>query len=180
MPTHWSQYAYRSAYLFAASAHRGQPFPGTDLPYIVHLAFVSMEVMAALQFESHGRGDLAIQCALLHDVLEDTPTELSAVNAEFGDEVGQGVLALTKNAKLEKGLRMRDSLQRIRQRPPEVWMVKLADRIANLERPPSDWSKHKIASYRDEAGEIHTALETASPYLAGRLRQKIEAYAQYM
>ena len=30
----WSQESYLKAYRFAAKAHRGQKFPGTELPYI--------------------------------------------------------------------------------------------------------------------------------------------------
>jgi (p)ppGpp synthase/HD superfamily hydrolase len=42
--------------------------------YVVHLASAAMEVMAAVSFSPHLNADLAIQCALLHDVLEDTDT----------------------------------------------------------------------------------------------------------
>ena len=55
-------------------------------------------------------------------------------------------------------------------------MVKLADRITNLQTPPSYWTTEKIIEYRQEAIEIHTALKEASPFLALRLAQKIENY----
>lgn len=67
----WSQDVYTKAYCFAAEAHDGQLFSGTALPYIMHVSFVSMEVMAALAHEPERDGDLAVQCALLHDVIED-------------------------------------------------------------------------------------------------------------
>jgi (p)ppGpp synthase/HD superfamily hydrolase len=66
----WSQEVYTSAYRFAAEAHHGQLFPGTKLPYIMHVSFVSMEVLAALAQEPTRDGNLAVQCALLHDVIE--------------------------------------------------------------------------------------------------------------
>ena len=65
----WSQEKYIKAYNFAAEAHKGQKVPGTDLPYIMHLSLVSMEIMAALSVENDLDGDLAIQCALLHDTI---------------------------------------------------------------------------------------------------------------
>ena len=68
----WSQASYLKAYRFAAEAHKGQLFPGTDLPYLMHISFVSMEIIAGLGAEKNHDGDLAIQCALLHDVIEDT------------------------------------------------------------------------------------------------------------
>jgi (p)ppGpp synthase/HD superfamily hydrolase len=47
------------------------------------------------------------------------------------------VAALTKNPAVgDKPAQMRDSLERICQCSPEVWMVKLADRINNLREPP--------------------------------------------
>ncbi len=176
----WSQESYTKAYWFAAQAHRGQLFPGTDLPYTMHISFVSMEVMACLEMERHHDGDLAVQCALLHDVIEDTPITYQDVAKEFGQKVAEGVLALTKNDSLAKELRMQDSLQRIKQQSHEVWIVKLADRITNLASPPNYWNKGKIAQYRDEAVEIHATLHKASAYLSQRLEMKIGEYNRYL
>ena len=172
----WSQEAYRQAYRFAAEVHQGQLYPGTGLPYIMHLSFVSVEIIAALRIEPDCDQNLAVQCALLHDVIEDTDRSFEVVQANFGAAVAQGVLALTKDASLARPDRMADSLRRIRQQPGAVWRVKLADRISNLQSPPVHWSADKIACYRAEAQEIHTALKDSSKYLAQRLAEKIETY----
>lgn len=71
---------------------------------------------------------------------------------------------------------MADSLARIRQQPLAVSMVKLADRITNLQPPPAHWDAAKIADYRAEAGTILEALDDADGWLAARLRGKIEGY----
>jgi GTP diphosphokinase / guanosine-3',5'-bis(diphosphate) 3'-diphosphatase len=71
---------------------------------------------------------------------------------------------------------MADSLRRIKLQPREVWLVKLADRIVNLQPPPEHWQADKIAAYRAEARVILAALGEASPLLAARLAEKIEAY----
>ena len=42
---------------------------------------VSMEVMAALDEEPKADGDLAVQCALLHDTLEDTDITYDTLSA---------------------------------------------------------------------------------------------------
>lgn len=152
---------------------------GSELPYVIHVGMVCMEVMAALTVEPGRDGDLAVQCALLHDVIEDTKTTYALVAAEFGKPVADGVLALTKNDALEKVLQMADSLARIREQPHEVWMVKLADRISNLQPPPVYWTKEKIAAYRAEAEMIHAALRGASDFLAERLWGKITAYRHF-
>jgi|GEM_PF-544429 len=172
--TYWRQAVFAKAYLFAAQAHNGQLLPGSDQPYIVHVTQVAMEIMAVHQFERQFDCELSLQCALLHDVIEDTKVTYEQVEGIFGKRVADGVLALSKDKNLEKTAQMEDSLDRIRQQPPEVWMVKLADRITNLQPPfPSYWDKEKINRYRREAITIYKALKDASPYLARRLNMMI-------
>jgi (p)ppGpp synthase/HD superfamily hydrolase len=160
----------QKAIRFAAEAHTGQTVPGTDLPYLLHLAQVASEVTAANGTE------LSVLCAYLHDTLEDTPTTEEALRDAFGDSVARGVRALTKDATLPKERRMTDSLERILRQPPEIACVKMADRITNLQKPPAHWSPEKIAGYREEARQILTALGSACPVLAARLEAKIAAY----
>ncbi len=176
----WRQDDYIKAYRFAAHAHNRQKFPGTDLPYIMHVSFVAMEIIAALQSNDGYDANLAVQCALLHDVIEDTRTTYEQVEGTFGKPVADGVLALSKNKKLEKSTQMEDSLRRIKQQPREVWMVKLADRITNLQRPPWFWPKAKIKDYGEEALVIYSALGEANEALAQRLLLKIEDYKAYI
>lgn len=174
----WSQEKYLAAWLFAAEAHGAQTVPGTALPYVVHVGAVAMEVTAALVNGSAvDNPDLAVQCALLHDVIEDTSISVDLVAARFGDAVAAGVLALSKDSRLPtKTEQMADSLRRIQQQPREVWMVKLADRTVNLQPPPPHWAAAKIAAYREEARTILAVLGPADAYLAKRLAQKIEVY----
>jgi len=175
----WSQEAYLAAWHFAAEAHRGQKVPGSKSPYIVHVAAVAMEVIAALREETVDHPDLAVQCALLHDTVEDTDTSAEDLAERFGAAVTGGVAALSKRGDLAKPEAMRDSLERISAQPREIAMVKLADRITNLQPPPDFWTAEKCTAYRAEAQDIHAALAGASPYLAARLAAKIEAYAAY-
>ena len=103
------------------------------------------------------------------------------IEKEFGLEVAEGVLSLSKNEKLPtKKEQMLDSLARIRQQPQAVWMVKLCDRITNLQPPPERWSSEKISQYRDEARVILEQLGEANQFLADRLKKKIESYVQYL
>jgi guanosine-3',5'-bis(diphosphate) 3'-pyrophosphohydrolase len=173
----WSQEKYAAALKYAAQAHSGQLVPGSELPYVVHVATVAAEVMRALQAEAAVNGNLAVQCALLHDVIEDAGKSYTDLAKAFGREVAEGVLALTKSNVLKsKSERMADSIARIKVRPPEIGMVKLADRIVNLQPPPAHWSAEKIADYREEAKLIHQELKASSAYLADRLLQKIADY----
>ena len=174
--TNWTQDGYLETLRFAAEAHAGQTVPGTNLPYLVHVTLVAMEVIAALRAEPEHDQDLAVRCALLHDVVEDTRITLDQIQASFGSAVASGVSALSKSKALPKDQQLGDSLRRIQEQPAEVWMVKLADRITNLQPPPKHWSAEKISGYRQEAVLIHKTLKEASPVLAARLAQKIEIY----
>ncbi|MFK7804966.1 MAG: HD domain-containing protein [Anaerolineae bacterium] len=166
---------------FAAEAHGDQKVPSSELPYLTHIGNVMLEVMGACENSYVERPDLAVQCAILHDVIEDTPTAVDNVEALFGPQVTAGVLALTKDKSMPtKQEQMIDSLNRIQKQPHEVWMVKMADRISNLRYPPSHWSVEKAAAYRTEAQLIWDALHEANDFLADRLADKIEAYQQWL
>jgi (p)ppGpp synthase/HD superfamily hydrolase len=172
----WSQDHYLAVVRFAAEAHNGQLVPGTDLPYLLHLNLVAMEVIAALPATLNVDAELAVAAALLHDVIEDTSVTYGDVAVRFGTAIADGVLALTKNAAVPKEQQMGDSLQRIRAQPSAIWMVKLADRITNLQPPPAHWTAERIGRYRDEAIVILSTLGEASQALAERLRAKIGVY----
>lgn len=155
---------------------------GTDIPYINHIGNVVMEAMTTIARENSPHPtienpDLFVQCAILHDVIEDTEISYTVIAEKFGLAVAEGVLALTKNKTLASKLeQMRDSIGRIQQQPKEIWMVKLADRITNLQAPPKQWSQEKVKTYRDEAILILEELGDANPYLAERLGWKITQY----
>jgi len=63
--------------------------------------------------------------------------------------------------------------------PPQVAMVKLADRITNLEPPPPKWTLEKRIAYLEEAKAILAALTGTSPWLERRLAAKIAEYYAY-
>jgi len=138
-----------------------------------------LDTSSAPQTAPEFDGDLILQCALLHDVIEDTTFSYQDIADKFGERVAQGVLALSKDKKLPNEQQMADSLKRIRQQPKEIWMVKLADRIINLSPPPGYWSIEKRQQYREDAILIHEALHQASAALGKRLLEKIEHYKSY-
>jgi (p)ppGpp synthase/HD superfamily hydrolase len=171
---------YQKAMEFAANAHGNQKVPGKQYSYVVHLAEVAMEVMA-IQYEGckHNIG-LAVQCALLHDTIEDANVSYEDLKESFGIDVAVGVLALTKDKTLEKELQLEDSLDRIVKQPKEIWLVKMADRITNLQKPPVYWTKDKMINYKKEAVLIYDRLKTADNILANRLSKKIHDYDKYI
>jgi len=176
----WSADLYGDALRFAATRHRDQTVPGSGHPYVVHVTTVAAEVLGALARERFASPDLAVQCALLHDTVEDTATTRDERVTHFGEAVAAGVTALSKDDALPKAERMADSLRRIRTQPHEVWIVKLADRITNLAPPPPHWTVDKKRGYLAEAGEILAALAPASLYLADRLASRMVRYEQWL
>lgn len=181
----WNRDLYAKAWHFVTLKHSGQTYggrqPEQQIEYINHLSSVAMEAMWVLAHSTENyNADLLVQCALLHDTLEDTAADYEELSNTFGPSVAAGVLALTKNNDLPKADQMLDSLQRIQAQPKEIWMVKMADRITNLYHPPYYWDKTKIAAYRSEGQVIYDHLAPADALMAQRLADKIEAYQQFL
>ena len=178
----FSQENYIEVLNFAAIAHGEQKTP-KDLPYIAHITCVAMEVINACEKSSldEEKANLAISCALLHDVIEDANITYDELYMKFGEKVANGVEALTKDKTLaSKQEQMKDSIERLLTQPYEVQMVKLADRITNLGIPPKHWDNDKIKKYQKEAGFILSCLCNSNIYLSKRLKEKIENYNNYI
>lgn len=172
------QQIYQEAIKFAANKHAeiNQKITGTNLPFVVHLSNVAMEIIFSYAHNPNFNIELTIKLALLHDTIEDTNTTKEELEALYGIEVAEGVEALTKNEQLPKTEQMKDSLERIKLLSKEVNIVKLADRITNLQKPPDTWSPEKMANYKLEAIQILTALKGSNAYLENRLKDCIEGY----
>jgi (p)ppGpp synthase/HD superfamily hydrolase len=178
----WDPDLYNRALHFAGEAHGDQKVPGTDISYLMHLCQVCQEAMGAVIADPTLNGDLVMQCALLHDAIEDTETTRDDVAHTFGPAIADGADALSKRdqgpdgAPWSKVEKMGDSLSRIVAQPREIWVVKLADRVTNLQVPPGHWSIAKIEAYHHEAETILDTLGSASDHLAARMRTKLKAY----
>ncbi|MDR1857638.1 MAG: bifunctional (p)ppGpp synthetase/guanosine-3',5'-bis(diphosphate) 3'-pyrophosphohydrolase [Desulfovibrio sp.] len=154
----------------------GAPGMGS-FPYLFHVGAVVMETQEALVRDPTLNADLALCCACLHDVIEDTGTTREEVAELFGDGIAAGVAALSKDPDLHGLEAIRDSLRRIRLREREIWVVKLADRCTNLGGPPPvDWTREMAIKYAEEGEIIRQTLRTASPWLDARLAMKIRSW----
>jgi len=175
-----TQEIYQKAIKFAGEKHKNQKVPGTNSNYLLHLSNVAMEILIAGQHTSNFDTNFAVQVALLHDVIEDTDTTIEELQSLFGKAITEAVLALTKNIDLTKEQKMQDSLNRIKKLQPEVWAVKLADRITNLQQPPSHWDAKKKQKYLKQAKLILKELKNGNEYLEKRLEAKILEYEKYL
>lgn len=172
------------AWQLASKLHAGQKYGGASegeqVEYINHIGSVAFEIMNAISFGEVENSELAIKCAILHDSIEDTAFTHEKAKEWFGQEVADGVLALSKNDKIEGHLeKMLDSLKRIKEQPKEIWAVKLADRITNLYEPPYYWNDEKKRTYLEESRIIHGELKEGNRYLADRLEAKIREYHRF-
>lgn len=178
----FSQENFLKALEYASKAHGEQKTP-KGLPYLTHLMAVTMEVIHACDKSGldEEKRNLAISCALLHDTIEDTHITYDDLYTQFSPEIADGVEALSKDKTLpSKNEQMRDSIEKLMNQPYEVQMVKLADRVTNLQSPPNHWDNEKIKAYQKEAKFILSCLKNSNIHLSVRLEEKIEAYSKYL
>jgi len=120
-----------TAYKLAVNAHKSQRRKSGE-PYVLH----PLEV-ARIAHEEIGLGPTAIICAILHDVVEDTPVTLEEIKAIFGDKVAQIVDGLTKldgtynNAESPQAENLKKVLGSLLY-DVRVVLIKMADRMHNM------------------------------------------------
>ena len=163
---------------FVSDAHDGQVVPGTSDPYLLHLTETAAEILESLKHHPEKDILFAVSAALLHDTIEDTSVTREIIEERFGSRVADAVLSLTKNSALPPEIRLRDSLERIKKQPLEVWMVKMADRISNLKKPPDFWTREKVDLYIEDSLLILEELGQASEYLRRRLESRLREYVR--
>lgn len=140
---------------FAVRAHQGQKikFP-SDVDYSAHIFGVALTAFEFAKDENVNM-DLVVSVALLHDTIEDTSVTYQDIENQFGKEIADGVLALTKNEDLPKEQQMEDCLNRIlKLDKKEIAIVKLSDRCFNTRCRVENWSVEKQEQYIYEAKNI--------------------------
>jgi (p)ppGpp synthase/HD superfamily hydrolase len=157
---------------FAATAHKNHFRKYTDEPYVVHLMGVAFMVHAV------GGTDEMVAAALLHDVVEDTPTTHADVLAEFGYVVAGYVEWLTDVSKPSDGNRATRKMidrEHMRNAPPEAQTIKLADMIDNSDtilKYDPDFSR----VYIKEKALLLPLLKEGNPLLLARAHEIVDEY----
>ncbi len=131
--------------MFAKKAHGNQKYG--EHPYYVHLEAVG-QVLLRFGFTYKEHSSL-LAAALLHDVLEDTPTNYSDVFRAFGPEVAELVYAVTDELGRNRNERHSKTYPKVLALPKAV-ILKLADRIANVEHSIETLDVGKLNMYRRE------------------------------
>ncbi len=144
------------AFTFAAAAHEGQQRRSGE-PFIMHPVGVAT-ICAGLRLDEQ-----TIAAALLHDVVEDTNTELSTVRDEFGEEIAALVDGVTKLTRVQFQSREQAEAENYRKMvvamaaDVRVILVKLADRLHNL-RTIEYLGRQKQVQKAKEALEVYAPL----------------------
>src|SRR5262245_7761645 len=121
----------REAAEFGASAHKGQKRLSGE-PYIAH-PVAAAAILADLRLDAD-----TIIAAILHDVIEDTPTPKAQLAVRFGADVAELVDAVTKLDQIKFKSREEAQAESFRKmllamvRDLRVILVKLADRTHNM------------------------------------------------
>ena len=119
------------AFLFGADAHDGQHRASGE-PYIHHPVQVA-KILAEMHLDHE-----TIVAALLHDVIEDTPTAKPQIATEFGEAVAELVDGVSKLTHLSFESRAEAQAENFRKmlmamaRDIRVMLIKLADRLHNM------------------------------------------------
>ena len=148
------------AFRYAAAAHEGQQRQsGSD--------FIEHPVGAARICAELRLDEQTIAAALLHDVVEDTDTDIEDVRAAFGDEIARLVEGVTKLTRISFQSREQAEAENYRKmivamsEDVRVILIKLADRLHNM----------RTIEYLGKQKQIQKAKETLEVYapLAHRL-----------
>src|ERR1700722_5255235 len=118
------------AFRYAAFKHRNQTLSDGVTPYFAHVVRVSW----ILRDLFHIKDTPTIVAAILHDVVEDTGTDIEEIEDLFGQTIARYVDLLTKNQALPKQEREREYDDKLENAPQTVKIAKLADLYDNLAR----------------------------------------------
>ena len=119
------------AYLYGADAHVNQKRLSGE-PYIYHPVAVA-RILAGMRMDHQ-----CLMAAILHDVIEDTPTAKTQLEQEFGPEIAELVDGVSKLTQIKFRSRAEAQAENFRKmmlamvRDIRVILVKLADRLHNM------------------------------------------------
>jgi len=143
----------RRAYEFGAKLHQGQQRSSGE-PYIFHPMAVA-RVLAEMRLDH-----TTLIAAILHDVIEDTPTSKEEIGKQFGADVAQLVDGVSKFQKIEGQTRAEVQAESFRKlllamtQDLRVILIKLADRLHNM----------RTLEHMDASRRRRTSRETLEIY----------------
>lgn len=141
---------------YAQKMHEGQKRDSGE-PYITHPISVA-HILLDLGLDA-----ATIAAALLHDCIEDTPATENEIRAQFGDEIVELVLGVTKLDKITFKSKEEEQAENFRRmffamaKDIRVILIKLADRLHNM-RTIGSISEERQTAMAKETLEIYAPL----------------------
>jgi len=148
------------AFYFAKEAHDGQKRASGEEYFTHPVAVATILVGLGMDYQT-------VSASFLHDVIEDTPVSESDIRDNFGDEILQLVLGVTKLDKIEFKSREEEQAENFKKifvsmaKDIRVIIIKLADRLHNMR-------SLNYLSHERQQRMAHETLDIYAP-LAGRL-----------
>ncbi|MBO7345296.1 MAG: HD domain-containing protein, partial [Clostridia bacterium] len=150
----------KKAYDFSRKAHDNQKRASGE-EYFIHPCTVAGILMEL------GLDAATVAAAFLHDVIEDTPVSEGDISKEFGEEVLELVVGVTKLEKIRFNSKEEEQAENFRKifvamaKDIRVIIIKLADRLHNM----------RSLNFLSKERQIRMARETLDVYvpLADRL-----------
>lgn len=144
---------------FAADKHRHQRRKGEEAsPYINH----PIDLANILWHEGKVSDAVVIAAAILHDTVEDTETDASELQREFGEQIASIVMEVTDDPALHPLERKKQQVEKAPHISHMAKQVKLADKIGNLRdilvHPPEGWDVDRKRRYFDWASDVVNGL----------------------
>jgi len=159
---------YKKAIDFASKVHEGQVRDSGE-PYITHPLNVSDLLL------QYGYRDFVYHIlAVLHDTIEDCKNRsatIAGIKAEFGVQILELVQWLTnqKNPNLTRLEQKTVDRLRLAKAPKIAKVVKLADRLSNVQTMKAAWEDWRVLRYITETHMLVLVLKSADPAIANQI-----------
>lgn len=156
---------------FASAKHRGQTRQDSHAS-----PFVNHPIETAWLLAGVGGVDdpTTLVSAVLHDVLEDTPTTPAEIEQRFGSAVRRLVEEVTDAPARSTAERRRRQVARMAKASLAARQIRLADKIANVGSLPLHWSWLQREEYLTFAEEVAGAARGANPLLDERFGRVLQ------
>ena len=138
----------------ASVSHKFQMRLDGQTPFINH----PIQVAELISSVGGIQNENILCAAILHDVIEDTTTTFEELKNAFGKEVAGIVMECSDDTSLPRAERKRHQVTTVMYKSNSAKIVKLADKISNMNdiiiNPPKGWGAKRKLAYFEWAKEV--------------------------
>ncbi len=168
---------------FAAEKHRYANRKDHPRGHEHGTAYINHPIQAASLLWNIGqvRDINTLAAALLHDVLEDTPTKDEEIETRYGSKIFAIVKEVSDDKSLDRDLRKRIQVETAAKKSFEAKLVKLADKITNvrdIRLTPPNWDKDRKLKYVEWSKEVVDQIRGTNPALEKKFDEEFSQAIQ--